>query len=1579
TDITGGSSDGITGATLALYQDATPINPIYYSWLDIGGGIYSVDLNASYNSPSTNSLRVEMSIGLFYISDSTVNRQFTIRERITLLSAEPVRDVPYSSDVEIILYYQDLFTTSSIPNVTDAVTFEILNPGVWNFVITYNFVNQYYQLSVTTSDHPELLIGVTYTFDLRMTYDSIAPYYASDGLFVDYEIRVRDSTIGLDTAPTSTAYGNDASFAIYYEDADALSGIAGADISLYLNGTQLIENTDYTMGEGSAGLYLFDVDTGVLAGLGLNTLVAYANWPGAPYHENLTLSVEIFVRERSTIIEFTQPPARTEYLDDVTFKFTYKDLDTGAAGGTPVLGLTKTEVRLYYENGTELPSAYFSLTPSGDAYEIVVNSAILSAILDSDYSLRVDVDWNIGTAPYYEDDSTTIRVTIVGRSMFVDPATIETTPITGPGNTETMFVNFTVSDASNSNPISGAIIVFTCVEQSVFTYVKNEPQAGAYSIEVDTASLTAVYGDGTYHFKLRVQWNPSSAPYYSNRSAITLTGVVDLVLTSLQAEAPTPAAPIIGENVSLIVTFYDEDHEVGIGSAVIDVEYETGPATVLSKDIVPTGTLGEYRITFNTGNIPADGSYTLRIDASKLGYTGLIVRPTITVQKIPSTLEFSQVSYEVSWKDTIGVYVNFTDTFNNLPIFAASVTWSFRDYTDQSFISVGEQYYANIDAGIYDAGTWVLSIRANRTTYQLATATITLVVLPLPSELEIINPVEAIHDVPRGDLVNITVFLNDTTNAQPIAKEEVGRVYILFEGLEYPMQEETGFGSGGYWWGVIPGSVTGNLDPRKYDVRVTAEFVNYELAVGQFGIYIQQTRTEIRIWDRKTSQFSNGTVEIEAVFLEEVNFTLQIIAPAAAFTNASNTWEINSSLVYWFAARWEINYTFTFKGNGIYELLFNTSDASYGTWGLTFISIPTNTFFAEDALLVTLVIAKIPTDVTPPIVGDFYWGWNGTLSFDYWDTHYDRGVTNATVKYSYYNFKDLPGYDCRNGTYLVYIDTRFLFPSPTIGYPIIVTFEYEEGDYESRTSGVIITVLEVPTEILLNTTGALGGFTQLDGAIKVFEYDVAFGGIIDFEFLYNDTDDSEGIVGGISGSVTNRTNLYHTINMNSDSPLLTEVGGGMYRFQFSTMNSRLFDKIGSIPGASPEIPYIFEVTLWLANRSARTVRILITIIEVPTEISIVDSQLLIGYSLEGYVVLRYWDTWNDAPISGADIIATSTDNRIRIISNASEATPGLYRITFIGYAGPLEIMRNQLNGTIRFEIHKENYLPLDQSDLAQEITVHVALTPTEDLITRYLPILAPISFVIMLLLGAYVRVWSVPKRLRQINSQIKALRKGKIPKPIDGVMSRQEIVADLFNDTYIELKLKRTPSQMPEESIDISVPEMGELLIQLAILTNLNAEELEEFQADISKMRLSEQAAFVREVIMQEAVRTARREGKTPEEVVEEVRIEALRRVSGEEGLVDAGLIVREREEEAVRIVAEEEPEEEVKPKVAPPEDEAAEPGEKLSQFELDELRRELESRGVPPHEIDTIMEQARILPRELVEELVKSLGDRKR
>jgi hypothetical protein len=255
------------------------------------------------------------------------------------------------------------------------------------------------------------------------------------------------------------------------------------------------------------------------------------------------------------------------------------------------------------------------------------------------------------------------------------------------------------------------------------------------------------------------------------------------------------------------------------------------------------------------------------------------------------------------------------------------------------------------------------------------------------------------------------------------------------------------------------------------------------------------------------------------------------------------------------------------------------------------------------------------------------------------------------------------------------------------------------------------------------------------------------------------------------------------------------------------------------------------------------------------------------------------------------------------------------------------------------------------------------------------------SFLLLLLAAVlWTRHFSIPKRLRQINGQIKALRKGKMPKPIMESKSRQELVSELFNDTFAKLEITRSAADMPEASIPIEVPEIRELLIQLAILTHLDQDELDEFNADISKMKMSEQAAFVKEVIVQEAIRAARAQGKTVEEVLEDVAIQAKRKLSDEGETEETAKGSEEDDEERVFLIEDEAEKETPFVDSETEHDESVEEEdavrtEKLSAYEIDELKTELIRKGVPNHEIDMIIEQARQLSRELVEELVKSLG----
>jgi hypothetical protein len=567
-----------------------------------------------------------------------------------------------------------------------------------------------------------------------------------------------------------------------------------------------------------------------------------------------------------------------------------------------------------------------------------------------------------------------------------------------------------------------------------------------------------------------------------------------------------------------------------------------------------------------------------------------------------------------------------------------------------------------------------------------------------------------------------------------------------------------------------------------------------------------------------------------------------------------------------------------------------------------------------------------------------------------------------------------------NGNYSVFVNTTMQIPR-SAPYQMSVIFSKE--NYASQSGIFTFRIQEVSTEIIIYAPEV-----NQDG--RSTNLIIPYGDSILVSIFYGSTEDFHDtpFVGGQHGATwmwpdgVSELLLPYAQKQNLS---LFDTGTGNYTFTFDSTQFRVSDG------------YQIYVELYLANRTRASVRLAIRIIDVPTAAAFIENPQDGSYSIVviestepylGRISMFYgtttnvmiffsdaWDGHSGEGISGASIYPELTVGAAIVLSG-NQSDPrgsGYYLITIEAPAGILLGLQEATN-YIDITLSKDNH-----TRRTITLRVDIGLTEFQDTMNQVAGFGVPLGLIILLIGVLYSRVFSVPKRLRQINGMIKAIRKGKIPKPVDEALTRQEIVADLFNDTYAEMKIARTPEQMPEESIEIAVPEMGELLIQLAILTNLSAEELEEFQADISKMRISEQAAFVKEVIMQEAVRAARRDGKTPEEVVEEVRIEALRRVSGEEGFIEPGPIIREKEEEAVRIVAEEEPEEEVKPDVAPPEDEAAEPSDKLSQFELEELRRELESRGVPPHEIDTIMEQARVLPRELVEELVKSLGRDKR
>jgi hypothetical protein len=1552
TDVTAGASNPITGATLVLYNGVTPIDVGKYSYGEAVPGTYEITLNTTYaTSPGIYQLRVGLNAGVSYISPVSIVRDFNIRNRITLFSAEPVALFPYNSSIEVILYYQDLYTSAFIANDSSSsypVALQFLTGNNWIYSISWNSVLEHYELSIETYNQA-FSVNTPYSLTLRMSYANQAPFYSSDDLVVEFGLRTRHSSLTQIVEPETTPFGDNAQFTVFFSDTDAAgAGILGAQIVVLNNSIPLVLNTHYTLSPGAAGEYIITVDTDFLGGLGTRPLTIRANWiSGSPYHNNATRVINILVRQRETSVEVTVPPSQTRYLDDVSFTFRYNDLDAGS----PITSITAANVHLKWANGTEITSG-FTITPVGSSFDVVISSVTLSKAPVTGLSLIISVDWLDSLSPYYKDGMTTLKITIVGRSILVETEQISRTP---KGDTLPIFLDLT--DLDNGNPVSGAIILFSCHNESLVqgTNYDISEVAGKYTINVYTGSFP---GTGIFLFDVQVRWNPLLSPFYSNKTTGTISGLIDIIRTTLQADYPVPPAVQFSGTVFVIVTYSDLDHPpTGINAASISVQYDGIALPVVGLSVTPVaGQPGKYNISLSTSNLLTQDSYTLLITAQKSYYAQSQAKPSFTAIPIYTTLTPELSSIQLNWTDDAHVLVFFKSLLTDSGINSATVTYSVYGLPVTGMVSNGTLgwYEAYIDTTAIGAAPQIVTIQASKNQYEPKATIVNLLILALPSQMNIIAPAKAVLPVPRGDPVYVNITLTNLLDNSSIPNNLVSRAYITFRGTEYDL---TLIPLTQIWTGMIPGAAT-VLDPNPYDARITAVITNFNPAVSPFKISIEETTTKMTALYPSDPEFDPNNPRIDAVYTEIITFRVNFTAPSL------NDTPIDFAFVKWYDSRLVVNLTFTSLGGGLWELVFDTSNAKFGTWGITFFGDPDDPIYATATVSLTLTIKKITTEVIEPPTESYYWGWVGNISLFYNNTWFNAGIRNATVTYDYGDFKNLPAFDLQNGTYLIEINTTYL--DSDARYRIIINFAKE--NYEERSSGVSINVDLRPTALSVIVKDE----RTYQGSGNPAILQVPMNDLVNVTFFYNDTSPVGELYGGLDLAGIEATLVGRSYLLQAKDITLVRLSSGYYCFIFDTNNLSLYETNEGVKRIIIGEYFYLTIHMVSENRESQDIVVRFEIVPVPTEIVYTGADhfdAIHGDYIDVYFSL--WDTWHDAGVDGATIVSPSLapSASARVDLNQSLGN-GQYhvRIFVAGTSGDTLIRLN-----LQTEFHND-----------AELIVTITANPndTDRLIIQITTYGLPISFVIIALLGFYVRVWSVPKRIRQINGQIKSIKKNKVPKPISDVKSRSQLIADLYNDTYEKLKITRTAADMPEESVPIQVPEMGELLIQLAILTNLNAEELEDFKADISKMKMSEQAAFVREVIMQEAIRAARRDEKTIDETLAEIQREAAKRLAGEEH-VEPRALEEEKEIETVLLPPKEEPvepvvrgrKEPVVKKVEP--EEAPEPkSERMSTYEIEELRKDLERRGVPPYEIDTILEQARELPRELVEELVKSLEE---
>ncbi|MHA2313182.1 MAG: hypothetical protein ACXADF_16975, partial [Candidatus Thorarchaeota archaeon] len=871
--------------------------------------------------------------------------------------------------------------------------------------------------------------------------------------------------------------------------------------------------------------------------------------------------------------------------------------------------------------------------------------------------------------------------------------------------------------------------------------------------------------------------------------------------------------------------------------------------------------------------------------------------------------------HEIYWGEPLTIYAAFNDTLRNQLVTSATIIYSWTGGSDVfGLTGMPGNYTAIVDTSPASAlDTVIIIIDGQAPNYRSASAQVSFQLLPRPMD---VIPERYFFTVDYGGQASIVVSLEESISDSLVADASVTASWEFANLTLAPVPGQLGN------YSINMPTIDAAFDT--YEILVSASKENYANATVTISMAVSQI--DMEVWLDSTT----AAYEYTPVYWSEViRIGVYVLAPALNSSDPYTTGLTNCT-VEWFSLELGTNgYLLNgslLGGPGYYYFYFNTTDSSASVHSFVITANHPSPDYTNALNSTTILVENLPTQIGSPGSPELVWGWTGYINFAYNDTHHEVGIEADIASYQWAGGSG-DAYAFGNGVYGVPMNTSTVMPGT---YPITISFQ--KINYNDQQLTIVVSIVPVPTEIVVNLPEEyrIGDTWE--------QLQVPYGDILNVVLLFNNTWGLHGIPGAIyNASIFSGPGFF-------EEPLdLTEADGGNYSFVFDTTPWALYSE------------FEFSIRLSLENYTTSVLTFVVTIVEIPTAIEILGPSIIsLSYNNGTTFWVRYYDDWDghgNPGIAGATatIVMTDADREYATIEYIGEdaTRPGMYQF---------RVLTHRSAGVVYITIHfnKSNYISNDVL-----LTVSISPSPSDIMFQNAMTIGSAFTVIILLSAIVWVRVIKVPKIIRTLTAQIRSLRRKRVPKPAGEVMTRQEIIAQLFRELTEDLDLEKKPEVMPPESIIVDVPELEQLLLDLAILTNMTPEEIDDFRRDISKMKLSQQTNFITEVIKQEVPRVAQAEEKSFEEVLEDVRLERQRRIGTEAApTVLPGFDV-EAEEAALFAPVEKAPVDE----------------DHLNEKELKEMRTGLLERGLPMHEVDAVIQQARTLPKDVAEMLLKSFG----
>lgn len=1452
-----------------------------------------------------------------YYQNQAITITVSARNRLTSIDWNPLPLTPFDETVNLTLIYRD--SSTGLP---------ILNSSQLMIIIQGYSFNIYYDGDVTgifiiEVDTSAFTPG-SHTFTLDIEWFG-APFYQNHtGVEIHISVRERFTSLTHGTY-SPVEFGRTLHLNFTFTDLDDLS-------SINMDGSTLLLDAwlagSYTVDDLGNGIYTLHLDTSVFGTTGIFTVNVTILYGGTRSCADATDVFFLTLNVRRTQLT-SELPELAPFLTLANITVHYTDDSTGT-------GIPGAEVTAF------CPSAATPLQ-LGVNYDVVDN-------LDGSYIIRIDtialgnfgpytititVTWTSGS-PFYQTRVRNVDIEVSRR-----PSSLTVTK--SPANTpflENVTFEISIMDGLTDSGISldksNLILTHnggTIILDNQYSLAGSN---GIYTISLSSLVLSSVLIDD-YPVSVKFLWS-DIAPYYSN--ATTSTEVTIIYRFTQGTVLQTPPG-FYFFNISALFEFSDYFSGDPVSGATLSVRCFNTTFTHWEIDNLD----GTYTTLIDSTSLTELGRYFFEANFTWIGspyyqnVTGILF--SITVNPVSTSLNLVLPEGVTYYLGAI-VYANITytaiDFGTGIPDATITTDWDTLYGTNYTITPVADGIYQMaINTSGLNAQLYRFTVNASKFLHlsQSISADILLAAIPVQIEL-IFSPTNPSW----GELIQFQANVTNLLTGQPIVGANVNLTMVsttydmvaVADGLYNVTVPTAQFSAGEFSLTVratllnhetrvrdyqirinkIPAKVTTSLNPQ---ITVNGQTVTIEV---EYLIYSNNTPIQdvgyitftwvggsgVIAWSESDGKYvasfevSDATVGTHQILVQASSANFQSVSSQLTIEIT----EISTDLIPISASVVTVNYrdltnitvflnntdlnlpvegaTLTFGvgpivGNltelstpGYYSAFINTSYLSVQEWTVSISSVKDG--FAPSFIQFTLKVETIETSIELITAATLsaYYGENVTFYLQFWDTHADTAIPGAI---SNFTLEHLRGslVDLGNGTYSLSLNTSVV-AAGSIAHDISITFRKDNYDFAIGTVKLLVDPI---------ATSVVG---ETEAVFPVYD---------DYSMLFSFKDDVNG--GWVADAIA-------TANWDFGLVSLTNLGNGSYAFGVTEAN------LTSPLPVSPT-PYEIIITLTRGNYSRLDLSVFLTIREIATTVFFEAPTDVIHVGDTFTLNVTYWDLDHGIPIEDMEFTFT-LDGLLRETELDAYLGNGIYSL---GFNVP-----NLAFYGLRIDLAKVDY-----ATAILKFDVYAELSPAQEALVVGFSYGTMMLVVLAGLATLYIRVLSVPKLLRIIRRMIASLSKGRIPKPAD-VLDRREMLLGMMNEDLHAVGIKKKAEDIALSTVDVTVMNVEELLEDLAVVVGLTPTDIDVLRQDLDKMRPSERAGFISEVLKQERARRAKELAEV-ERLEEEVEVEL----------------------------------------------------EKLSEDEIQHLRERLLNMGIEESEIEIMIEQARFLSKAEIESLLKEIG----